>query len=83
MLEALSLKVIVGGHDSEDFIGPIIQDVEKELVKPGWSALRSFEVTIRGCGKGTELSEALQSLPDKYLSHLSNLESVAFKYSAC
>jgi hypothetical protein len=86
MLEALSLKVIVDVHDSEDFIGPIIQDVEKELVKPWWSALRqvSFEVKVtdkNDSGNIRELAEALQSLPDKYLGRLSNLESVAFNYS--
>jgi hypothetical protein len=29
-----------------------------------------------------KLSVVLQSLPDKYLSHLSKLDSVAFNYSA-
>jgi hypothetical protein len=86
VLEALSLEVVVDDlrYESEDFIGPIIQDVEKELVKPGWSALRhvSFEVTIDDSMNCAELCEALQSLPDKYLSHLPNLESVTFNYSA-
>jgi hypothetical protein len=86
MLESLSLVVTVDVHESEDFIGPIIQGVEKELVKPGWSALRqvSFIVLItdeNGSGNVPELCEALQSLPDKYLGRLSNLESVAFNYS--
>jgi hypothetical protein len=82
MLESLSLKVVVDDHESEESIGPIIQDVEKELVKPGWSALRqvSFEFIIESWRNRAELSEALQSLPDKYLSLLSNLESVAFNY---
>jgi len=61
--------------------------VEKVLVKPGWSALRqvSFKVLIPGwpAESSAELSEMLQSLPDKYLSHLSKLESVAFNYSVC
>jgi hypothetical protein len=38
MLEALSLKFDVEGHETEDFMGSIIQRVEKALVKPGWSA---------------------------------------------
>ena len=88
MLEALSIEVNVEGHESENSIGTIIQDVGKVLVKPGWSALRqvSFEVSIACCLVSTEdsaaLSEALQSLPDKYLSHLSKLESIALNFSA-
>jgi hypothetical protein len=79
MLEALSLEVDVDGHESEDFIGSTIRNVEKVLVKPGWSALRqvSFKVAITCCLVSREdsakLSEALQSLP--YLSHLSKFES--------
>ena len=82
MLEALSFEVYVYDHNTEDSIGPIIQKVENVLVKPGWSALRqvSFEVSIVGVGNA-KLFEALQSLPDKYLSQLSKLESVAFSYS--
>ena len=88
MLEALSFKINADGHESEDFVGTIIQDVEKVLVKPGWSALKrvSFKVSIACCLVSREdsaaLSEALQSLPDKYLSHLPKLESLAFNYSA-
>ena len=88
VLEALSFLVKVDGHETEDFIGSTIQEVEKVLVKPGWSGLRqvSFKVSIACClvtrVKITDLFEALQSLPDKYLSHLSKLESVAFNYSA-
>jgi hypothetical protein len=82
MLEVLSLKVFVDGYGTEDFIGPIIQDVEKELVKPGWSALRRVSIKLSISGEdGEKLSETLQSLPDKYLSHLSNLESVTFNFS--
>jgi hypothetical protein len=89
MLEALSLKVVidsVGGQlGTEDFIGSIIQEVEKVLVKPGWSALRriSFELLFTRWGENncSEFCEALQFLPDKYLSHLSKLESVAFDYN--
>ena len=88
MLEALSLEIIVDGHETEDFIGSIFQDVEKVLVKPGWSALRlvSFKVLIACCIVSNEvtakLSDTLRSLPDKYLSHLSNLESVALSFSS-
>ena len=88
MLEALSLEVEVDGNETEDFIGSIIQNVEKVLVRPGWPALSqvSIKVSIACCLVSKEdsakLSEALQSLPDKYLSHLSKLESVAFNYSA-
>jgi hypothetical protein len=87
MLEALSFKVYVNDRDTVDFIGSIIQEVGKVLVKPGWSALKQvfFKVLI-SCWDSTsnadsELFEALQSLPDKYLSHLPKLESVAFDYS--
>ena len=88
MLEALSFEVRVDGDETEDSIGSIIQKVDKVLVKPGWSALTqvSFTFLISCCQVSKEdsakLSEALQSLPDKYLSHLSKLESVAFRCSA-
>jgi hypothetical protein len=86
MLEALSFRVYVNGYKTEDFIGSILQNVERVLVKPGWSALRkvSFKLIV-ACQtrlESEELSESLQSLPDKYLSHLSKLDSVAFNYSA-
>ena len=89
MLEALSFEVQIDGDESEDFIGSLFQKVEVVLVKPGchWSALRqvSFKVTIACCLVPTEdsamLCEALQSLPDKYLSCLPKLESVAFNFS--
>ena len=85
VLEALSFGVHVKYHETEDFIGSKIQGVEKVLVRPGWSALRrvSFKVSINCCPLPTpKASEALQSLPDKFLSQLSKLESVAFSYSA-
>jgi len=88
MLEALSLEVQVFGNETEHFIGCAIQEVEEVLVKPGWSALRQVSINIPIGGyhiRGViieELSQALQSLPNKYLSHLSKLESVAFNYSA-
>ena len=89
MLEALSFEVDVDGDETDNFVGSIIHNVEKVLVKPGWSSLRqvSFKVSIACCLVSKEisakLSEALQSLPDKYLSHLSKLDSVVFNYSAC
>jgi len=88
VLEALSFEVLVDGDETKDSIGYIIQKVEKVLVKPGWSALRqvSFKLLIACCQVSKEdsakLSEALQSLPEKYLSHLSKLESVTFNFSA-
>jgi len=86
MLEVLSLKVGLINHDgeTEEFIGSTIQKVEGVLVKPGWSALRKVSVRLflgRGRMESTELFESLQSLPDKYLRHLSKLDSVAFNYS--
>ena len=86
-LEALrvSFDVLVDSNHREDWVGSTIQEVENVLVKPGWSALRqvSFKLPIRDQGRGSaELTEALQYLPDKYLSRLSKLESVAFNYSA-
>ena len=84
MLEALSLQVSLGVHHTVDFIGSRIQKVENVLAKPGWSALRrvSLKLTIIPWGDTTELTKALQTLPDKYLSHLPKFESVAFNYSA-
>ena len=83
-LETLSFEVLVEyGRETLDSIGPIIQKVEKVLVKPGWSALRQVSIKIAiasFAGNGRTLYEALQSLPDRYLSHLSKLESVDFDY---
>ena len=81
-LEALSIEVIVDDDDAtEDSVGSIFQKVGNVLVKPGWSSLRrvSFEILLN---PDCNLYEALQSLPDKYLSHLLKLESVTFNYSA-
>ena len=51
MLEALAFKVLVDWHtsDTDDFIGSTMQEVEKVVVKPGWSTLRkvSFKVSCR------------------------------------
>jgi hypothetical protein len=86
-LEALSFELCADDHEAEDLVVSIIQEVVKVFVKPGWSALRqvSFKFTI-SCWQasredGAKLFEVLQSLPDKYLSHLPRLESVAFNYS--
>ena len=90
MLEDFKVRVVVGvdlTNSTERFrvIGTIFQKVEDVLVKPGWSALRqvSFEVRILGWNeRSSEMCEALQSLPDKYFSHLSKLEYITFNYSA-
>ena len=78
-LEVLSFEVRVELEYREHFVGSTIQKVENVLVKPGWPALRqvSFKLPVRATA---ELTRALQSLPDKYLSNLSKLESVAFNY---
>ena len=85
MLEALSFEFRVTYHETIDSIGSKIQGVEKVLLKPGWSALRqvSFTVMVDCCMLSRmKACEALQSLPEKYLSHLSKLESVLLNYSA-
>ena len=89
MLETFKVRVEIdsgGSLSTEGSIGSVFQKVENALAKPGWSALRrvSFKVPISGWNQenATKLCEALQSLPDKYLSHLSNLESVTFNYQA-
>jgi hypothetical protein len=82
-LEALSLEVKGNPYETADEIGSIIQSVEEVLVNPGWSVLRhvSFKVPVLCCcweNTDAKLAEELQSLlPDKYLGHLSKLESVA------
>ena len=83
MLETLSLKVHVFFARADVFVGSTIQKVENVLVKPGWPMLRrvSLEVSIARSGAAQELCERLQSLPDKFLGHLSNLDSVAFDCS--
>ena len=84
-LEAFSFEVQVDDNVIEDFVGSIFRQVEGVLVKPGWSsALRevSFKVEIRPAECSAKLLEALQSLPDKHLSHLPKHESVAFNFSA-
>ena len=72
-------------------IESLIQNIEKVLVKPGWSALRrvSFKVPMLCCSivpqYSAGLSETLQSLlvlPDKYLSHFPKLKPIAFSLSS-
>jgi hypothetical protein len=88
VLEALSLEVRIDGRDTHDVIGSVFKKVGEVLVKPGWFALRevSFKVSIACClvsrTKSAKLSKELESLPDKYLSHLSDLDSVSFNFSA-
>ena len=81
VLEVLSFEVFVNGEE-EDSIGSAFKKLEEALVKPGWSALRqvSFKVSINRWSRSTQFFEALQFLPDKYLGHLSKLESVDFSY---
>ena len=87
MLEVLSIEVQVDGDETEDSVTSIIQNVEKVLVKPGWSALKqvSFIVSIGfrrvSMENSARLSKALQSLPDKYPGPLSKLKSVTFNFS--
>ena len=81
-LEVLSFEVLLDSYHREDSVGSAIREVENVLIKPGWSALRqvSIKLVIRLWGECADFTEALQSLPDKYLSHLPKL--VAFNYSA-
>ena len=89
VLEALSYTISVGSgenaeDDGDDFIGTMIQKVGEVLVKPGWSALRLVSFTVFRLARSDRAkSEAVQSLTDKCLSHISKLESVqiAFKFS--
>ena len=65
MLEALSLEVQVHFHVPlvSSFVGSVIEEMVKVLVKPGWSALRqvSIKVSIKFCPESTtKMSEALQ-----------------------
>ena len=60
--------------------------MENVLVKPEWPSLRQVSLKlsfppVRRSESAYCLSEALQSLPDKYLNRLLKLESVAFNYS--
>ena len=83
VLEVLSIIFVIGEDDALDSVGSDFQKVEKALVKPGWSALRkvSFKVLCPSWRNSPKFFEALQSLPDIYLTHLSKLESVSFNYS--
>ena len=87
MLEALSIDLHVDDQEeTEDSVGSEVRRIEEVLVKPGWSALKqvSFKITLIhwGTGPNLELYKALeQTIPDKYLNHLSKLESVTFDFS--
>ena len=88
VLETLSFEVEVEAWEEEpeaEDIGSIIQKVEKVLIKPGWSALRQvcfdFSVHTIAGEESDKLYKELQILPNEYLSHLPNLESIAFNYS--
>jgi hypothetical protein len=83
VLEALSFEVHVIRNESAGDIGSKIQSVEKVLVKRGWSSLGevTFKVPVTCCL--VEGYSELQSLvPNKYLSHLSKLESVTLNFSS-
>ena len=88
MLEVLSFQINVRGDESKDLIGSIIRNVENVLVKPGWPALKqvSLKISIASSlvsgAESAALSEALQSIPNEYLSRLSQLESIVFNFSA-
>ena len=81
VLEALCYTITIGSSentegDADDFIETIIQKVGGVLVKPGWSALRLVFFTVfRRAWTDRENLEALQSLTDKCLSHISKLDS--------
>jgi len=89
VLETLSFKIPLGGDETGDSVGSAVQNVAKILVNPGWSRLRqvSFKISIPCCRDiswvdSAELFEALQTLPDKYLSHPPKPKSFnTFNYS--
>ena len=87
VLEVLSFEVQVDDDDAEDIIGCMMQKMEEIMIKPGWSALRqiSFEFPVEchyiSDEDREELSKGIQSLPDKYFSHLLKPESIAFSCS--
>ena len=78
MLEVFSLELLPKGSETEDFIGSTFQAVEEMLIKPGWSALR--QVSFKVASMRPDLFDALQSIPERYLSHILKLESVYFSY---
>ena len=81
-VEALFFEVKVDAHESEDFIGSVIQKVEEVLVRPGWSALKQVSFKISCLSRANRAkAEALRYLPDEYLRRLSKLQSIAFTYS--
>ena len=77
VLESLSLELLPEADVIQEVIGSVFQGVEEVLVKPGWFALKRVSFKVASCGTDFE---DLQSIPDKYLSHLSKLESVDFNF---
>ena len=79
MLEDLSFEIELTHDETEVAIGILIENVEKVLAKPGWSALRQVTFKIPVAEKADFVS--LQYIYGGYLSHPSKLESVAFNFS--
>ena len=83
-LEELIFEIYLESKDKEDFIGSIVQNVERVLLRPGFPALRrvifSFHcLEPRSRRDAEELNEILESsLPEKYLSNLLNHPSIVF-----
>ena len=78
MLEAISFKIKISADYDETVcaIGSLIQNVEKLLAQPGWSAS-----ALRQVVKSAELLEALKTLFDKILSHCQWLSSATYMSS--
>ena len=79
MLEDLSFEIEMAHDKTEVAIGSLIENVEKVLAKPGWSALRQVTFKVPVAEKAKLVS--LQYIYGGYLSHPSKLESVAFNFS--
>jgi hypothetical protein len=83
ILEALCFVIYIEVDDTEETIGPTIQNLETALLKPGWSTLRRVSITLIctdsvSVEEGTKINDGLQSLSDNYLSQLS--EAVELEY---
>jgi len=78
ILEEVVFELFLDVKDKEESIGPIVQNVERAVLRPGFPALRrvifKFHCLERRSERdAAELTEALESsLPEKYLSHLLN-----------
>ena len=79
MLEAISFKIKISADYDETVgaIGSLIQNVEKLLAQPGWSAS-----ALRQVVKSAELLEALKTPFNKIFRHSSKPESVSFSFPA-